>query len=98
MSNKNSDGSFKKITELYAFIVRDGSGEGIMAFGHPPMPMIGADVERVNDLIKIATEFLPMGKSYCIKKFKLAETDTLFGMKIKTDPKLKTNEFKLVEE
>ncbi len=54
----------KKITEMYAFVILDdgmGKGdEGIPALSLPgipfPMPMVGADMERVESLKKAATE------------------------------------------
>jgi hypothetical protein len=48
----------KKITELYAFVVTCADGdEGIMAFKSGDitwMPMIGADLDRIESLRRIA--------------------------------------------
>lgn len=55
---KLENGRFLKITELFAFVSRDKKGhEGIMAFlnsNGTMMPMIGADIERVEQLVPVA--------------------------------------------
>lgn len=53
-----------KITELFAFIAEDGpEDEGIVAMkvGDMMMPMVGADMERVESLREIAVH---IGKIY----------------------------------
>lgn len=51
---KLENGRFLKITEIYAFISKDKNGhEGIMGFQMSDgnmTPMIGADIERVEQL------------------------------------------------
>lgn len=57
MNQKLPNKRFLKIEEIYAFIAEDGAGEGIMGFTTPDgrsIPMIGADLERVNQLKPIA--------------------------------------------
>ena len=55
---KLENGRFLRITEIYAFVSKDKEGnEGIMGFKMPDgnwMPMIGADVDRVDQLIPYA--------------------------------------------
>ena len=69
----------KLVTELYAFIAvdPDDGNEGIMGFKTPDgdmMPMIGADLERVGSLTKIADEIhAEVGIEYEIRYFKLDE-------------------------
>lgn len=73
---KLANGNFLKITELYAFVAvhPDGQGEGIMGFSDSNgmmWPMIGADLERVESLKKIA-DFITKetNYSYEIRYFK----------------------------
>lgn len=68
----------KKVTELYAFIcVEDSGDEGIMAFTAPSgvtLPMIGADMARVNALRPIADKMSKhYNRFYEIKYFVLKE-------------------------
>lgn len=48
----------KKITEMYAFVVVEADGgEGVPAFAAPNglmMPLMGADLERIDDLTPVA--------------------------------------------
>ncbi len=68
-----------KIERIYAFVAIDDDGdEGIMAFQDPGtavmMPMIGADMKRVDQLTKIADNFKKVaGIEYKIKYYELAE-------------------------
>jgi len=71
---KLSNGKFLRITELYAFVSKDENGhEGIMGFQTPDgnmMPMIGADVERVESLKPYADMISEkMGVGYEIRYF-----------------------------
>lgn len=45
-----------RIKDLYAFLAvdRTDGDEGIMAFGQPPMPMIAADLTRLQELRPLA--------------------------------------------
>lgn len=62
-----------KITELYAFVATDPDGsEGIMAFrsGDHWMPMIGADLARVESLRPLADRIAKAtGQQYEIRYF-----------------------------
>lgn len=73
MNNKLANGQFLRITEIYAFISKDKEGhEGIMGFNSPNgwMPMIGADIERVDQLVPIADKIAGMsGQKYEIRYF-----------------------------
>ena len=66
-----------KITELYAFVSigSDPDDEGIMAFQTDDgtwMPMVGADMTRVNELKPMADRISEIaGKPYKILRFKL---------------------------
>lgn len=77
MSNKKlENGNFLKIEELYAFIATDEEGEGIMGFQTVGgmMPMVGADMDRVNSLKIIAEQIKKAtGKPYEIRKFKVVK-------------------------
>lgn len=71
--NNNNTGHTKKITELYAFVHTNRiGGEGIISFspdnGKSNLPMIGADINRVDTLREIADH---SGVSYRILHFKL---------------------------
>ncbi len=72
MNQKLANGQFLRITELYAFIAKDKDGhEGIMGFRGPDgawMPMIGADIERVEHLKAVADK-LAAGQKYEIRYF-----------------------------
>jgi hypothetical protein len=52
-----------KVTEMYAFVVADKDGnEGVPAFSSPSglmMPMVGADMHRVYQLLPIAQSLFP---------------------------------------
>jgi hypothetical protein len=72
----------KKIERLFAFVsVDDGSGdEGIIAFLDQTtgtmMPMIGADIARVDSLKPIAEQIkAAMGVNYRIEYFERADRD-----------------------
>ena len=63
---------------MYAFVVadKDQDDEGIMGFRTHGgmMPMVGADMKRVESLKPIADEICKkIGKTYKIFKFKLVE-------------------------
>ena len=62
----------KTITELYAFVAMDNEdgNEGVMGFmtDQGMMPMIGADLKRVESLTSIADQ---TGVDYEIRYFKL---------------------------
>lgn len=69
-----------KINRLYAFIIQDGErpdDEGIMATRISPpnqepfwMPLVGADMNRVNDLVDHADQIASIkGKPYTIVEF-----------------------------
>lgn len=66
------------ITELYAFVIEGDDGEeGIMGFHSKNgwVPMIGADMARVEALREIAKLIADsVGKPYTIKYFKLDPT------------------------
>ena len=67
-----------KITELFAFVVCDANedDEGVMAMhdGITWVPMIGADMDRVDSLRPIADQIaMKTNKPYKILKFRLAE-------------------------
>lgn len=64
-----------RIEQMYAFIVLDDDNtEGIPAFATPsgPMPMVGADMKRVDDLRPIAeTIARDMGKKVTLCRFEV---------------------------
>lgn len=71
-NQRNPDGSFVKITEIFAFIAKDGIGEGIVGleFDGLVMPAIGANlamVERIKEKLDEANV------KYEIRHFKLVE-------------------------
>jgi len=73
---KLENGRFLRITELYAFVSKDKLGnEGIMGFSllnGNMMPMIGADIERVDSLIPIANKIKKeTGMDYEIRYFEV---------------------------
>jgi hypothetical protein len=45
MNEKNPNGRFLRIDELWAWISHDEEGEGILGFG--AIPLIGADQDRI---------------------------------------------------
>jgi len=65
--------TYLRIDQMYAFIAEDEGGEGIMGFRGPDgimMPMVGADMERVQSLIPIAEQIKKLtGKPYKIYRF-----------------------------
>jgi hypothetical protein len=66
------------ITELYAFIAENESGkEGVMAWLTPEgvwLPMIGADMERVDSMRKIADAIAATSDTtYEVRKFVVKE-------------------------
>ena len=65
-----------KITELFAFVAcdKDTGDEGLMAMqcGSWFLPMIGADMGRLEELKPIADRMMP--GNYKILKFRLVET------------------------
>ena len=70
MNEKLPNQRFLKIDEIYAFISHDDVGEGIMGFmarNGQWMPMIGSDLEAVNNLKTIANA---IGAPYEIRYFK----------------------------
>lgn len=64
-----------KVDELFGFIaLGDDGDEGVMAINTPTgwLPMVGADMKRVESLKPIAQEItLQKGIKYKIKRFKL---------------------------
>jgi hypothetical protein len=73
-SNKTESGRFLRITEIYAFVSKDKEGnEGIMGATFnigQMMPLIGADIERVESLIPIADKIKEItGMDYEIRYF-----------------------------
>ncbi len=66
-----------KITEMYAFVIadKDENDEGVMGIQNQDgswMPLVGADLERINHLRPIADEISKhIGKPYKILYFKL---------------------------
>ncbi|MDE2223495.1 MAG: hypothetical protein KGK03_10555 [Candidatus Omnitrophica bacterium] len=75
MSNQKLDNKrYLRITEIFAFVSKDKDGhEGIMGFKAPDgtwMPMIGADLERVDQLVPIANRITEVtGQKYEIRYF-----------------------------
>ncbi len=73
MNHKLENGQYLRITEVYAFVAKDKDGhEGIMGIKTPDgwMPMIGADIERVDHLVPIADKIAVMsGQKYEIRYF-----------------------------
>lgn len=74
MNKKLESGRFLKIEKLYAFVSKDKNGsEGIMAVLQPGgiwLPLIGADIDRVNSLIPIADNIAKhSGMNYEIRMF-----------------------------
>jgi hypothetical protein len=56
---RNQYGKQDRIDEIYAFISSDETGEGVVAMtlaDGSTIPMIGADMARVNDLRKVAQQ------------------------------------------
>ena len=76
MNVKLENKRYLAITELYAFVAVQEDGEGIMGFGTPDgtmLPMIGADLERVEALKPIAEAMSKAkGIKYEIRYFKVA--------------------------
>jgi len=71
---KLQNGRFLRITEIYAFVSKDKDGnEGIMGAmqnNGTMMPLIGADIERVDSLIPIANRIKELtGIDYEIRYF-----------------------------
>ena len=71
---KLENGRFLKITEIFSFISKDKDGnEGIMGamnMDGTMMPLIGADVERVESLIPVANKIREItGMNYEIRYF-----------------------------
>ncbi len=67
----------QSIDDLYAFIAADDEGEGITAFQAPGgmmLPMVGADMERVESLRPVAQQIAAMtGKRIVVAKFSARE-------------------------
>jgi len=66
-----------KITEMFAFVVadKDENDEGIISVqvGDVHMPLVGADMDRVESLIPLADKIKEeTGKDYKIIRFDLA--------------------------
>lgn len=74
MNLKLKNKRFLKITELYAFIAVGKDGEGIMGAmmkDGTMMPLIGADIERVDSIKEIADLIAEKTKTpYEIRYFK----------------------------
>lgn len=71
---KLKNNRFLKITEIYAFISKDKNGnEGIMGVKQIDgswMPLIGADIERVESLVPVADKIKQLtGVDYEIRYF-----------------------------
>jgi hypothetical protein len=66
-----------KITQMFAFISEEGpEDEGVMGMMRNGMwmPLVGADMKRVNTLIPIADQISALsGKPYKIIKFRIEE-------------------------
>ena len=78
MSNKTPSGRFLNIDELFAFISVDEEGEGICGFiftdGDIFMPMVGADMDRVNSLKEMAQKISNhSGKEIKVCRFSVRE-------------------------
>lgn len=74
MNKKLENGRFLKIEKLYAFVSKDKDGnEGVMAMQKPSgvwLPLIGADMKRVDSLKPIADEIAKVsGMDYEIREF-----------------------------
>jgi hypothetical protein len=78
-------GYMPKITELFAFVSigDDPDDEGVMAFQTNDgiwMPMVGADMARVNELKPMADRISKItGKPYKILQFKLENPSPLLN-------------------
>ena len=73
MNVKLENKRFLSIDEIYAFIVTEDGGEGILGFrsGNTWIPMIGADTAQVEQLKPIADVICKqLGESYEIRYFK----------------------------
>lgn len=74
MNVKLSNKRYLAITEIYAFIVDEGEGEGVMGFGTSAtnmMPMIGADLGMVERLRPLADQIAKTkGIKYEVRYFK----------------------------
>lgn len=74
-----------KVTELFAFVVvadQDQDDEGVMAFlsGNTWLPMVGADMKRIEALRPIADSISrQMGKPYRVVRFRAVEEIELQG-------------------
>ena len=83
MNVKLPNKRYLAITEIYAFVALQQDGEGIMAFAGingMMIPMIGADIERVESLKPIADEIsATTGIKYEIRYFK-ADTKPCDGL------------------
>ena len=67
------------IDEMFAFVADDDEGEGIMGakIGDSWMPLVGADMDRVQSLVKIADMIKnETGKNYKVLKFSTREDIT----------------------
>lgn len=66
-----------RIEQVYAFVVLDDDGtEGIPALAHPrtgaPLPMVGADMKRVNELRPAAEHIArDLGKKVTLCRFEI---------------------------
>lgn len=72
VNQKQPNHKYFEIKELYAFIAKDKDGEGVMGLTTPdgPIPMIGADVDRVNSLKPFADKISKQtGTPYEIRYF-----------------------------
>lgn len=71
----------KIITELYAFVSTDIDGnEGVVGMQTPEgwMPLIGADMDRVESMVSAAKEIQRVtGQLVFIKKFRLDDSSPL---------------------
>jgi hypothetical protein len=73
------------IDEMYAFIATEEDGEGVVAFFDPVtktmVPMVGADMKRVDSLKPIAKDMIPkVGPIKIVKFTNRVELETLGGM------------------
>ena len=77
MNEKLTSGRFRSIDEIYAFIVIQSDGEGILGMkmsNNEWMPFIGADLERVEQLKKLADQF-GLSHTYEIRYFRRVDVD-----------------------
>jgi len=71
-----------KIEEMYAFCAEEAPGdEGVMGFhdGQTWVPLVGADMARVDSLTKMAIDVgILAGMKVVLKKFKLVSEEVVY--------------------